>query len=92
MNLGLTDVGDYLRISGATTVTVNVLQQSSVAWAADSEIIMEQRGAGQLQISGGTNVTINKRTTTQKTKGQYSVVALKRVSENVWTLFGDLEA
>jgi hypothetical protein len=53
---------------------------------------MEQRAAGQLSLSGGSGVTINNPpSTTTKTREQYSVIAIKRVSENVWTVFGDLE-
>lgn len=88
--LGTADASEYLRISGLTSVTVSIPPQSSVTWAADTEIIMEQV-AGQLTLSGGSGVTINKPLTTlAKSKEQYSVIAVKRVSENVWTLFGDL--
>ena len=89
--LGLGDSSEYLRISGDTAVTVSIPPQSSVAWSADTEIIMEQRAAGQLTLSGGSGVTINKpSSTTAKSKEQYSVIAVKRVSQDVWTLFGDL--
>ena len=89
--LGLGDASEYLRISGLSEVTVSIPAQSSVSWVDDTEIIMEQV-AGQLSISGGTGVTINKPSTTlAKSKEQYSVIAIKRVSQNVWTLFGDLE-
>jgi hypothetical protein len=37
-------------------------------------------------------VTINKPTSTNsKTRQQYSVIAVKRVAQDVWTAFGDLE-
>ncbi len=90
--LGTGDASEYLRISGLTTVTVSIPPQSTVTWAADTEIIMEQRAAGQLSLSGGSGVTINKPTSTNsKTRQQYSVIAVKRVAQDVWTAFGDLE-
>jgi hypothetical protein len=90
--LGTADASEYLRISGLTTVTVAIPPQSSVTWVADTEIIMEQRASGQLSLSGGTGVTINKPiSTNSKTREQYSVIAVKRVAQDIWTAFGDLE-
>jgi hypothetical protein len=90
--LGTGDTSEYLRISGLTTVTVSIPAQSSVSWAADTEIIMEQRAAGQLSLSGGSGVTINKPSdANSKSRQQYSVIAIKRVAQDIWTAFGDLE-
>ena len=90
--LSLGDSSEYLRINGATEVTVAIPPQSSVSWASDTEIVMEQISNGQLSLSGGSGVTINKPPSTlSKTREQYSVIAIKRVSQNVWTVFGDLE-
>jgi len=51
--------------------------------------MVEQAGAGQVTFSANTT-TINT-ATTLKTRAQYSVVGLKRVSSGVWTLFGDTQ-
>ena len=52
--------------------------------------MLEQAGAGQVTFATGTGVVINT-SETLKTQKQYSVVALKNVSGNVWTLFGERE-
>jgi len=91
--LGTADASEYLRISGLTTVTVSIPPQSSTSWVSDTEIIMEQRAEGQLSLSGGSGVTINKPSdTNSKSRKQYSVIAVKRVAQDIWTLFGDLES
>lgn len=92
ITLALSDAGQYLRPTSASAVTVTVAPQSSVAWQADTEIHIEQGGSGAVTIAGGADVTVNRLAgTVARIAGQYGVVALKRVGENVWTLFGALE-
>ena len=82
------DAGDYIQTTSTTAVTITVPPQSSVAWAADTEIYFEQNNTGQLTIAAGSGVTINS-SETLKTFARYSVIALKRVAEDVWTLTGE---
>jgi len=82
------DAGDYIQTTSSTAVTITVPPQSSVAWAADTEIYFEQNNTGQLTIAAGSGVTINS-SETLKTFARYSVIALKRVAEDVWTLTGE---
>jgi len=86
--LALTDAGDYIQTTSTTAVTITVPLQSSVAWAADTEIYFEQNNTGQITIAGASGVTINS-SETLKSFARYSVLALKRVAENVWTLTGE---
>lgn len=86
--LAASDAGAYILTSGTTTVTITVPPQSSVTWAADTEIYFEQNNTGQIAILAGTGVTINS-SETLKSFARYSVLALKRVAENVWTLTGE---
>ncbi len=86
--LALTDAGDYIQTTSSTAVTITVPLQSSVAWAADTEIYFEQNNTGQITIAGASGVTINS-SETLKSFARYSVLALKRVAENVWTLTGE---
>lgn len=90
LTLALGHAGDYIRTTAATAVTITVPPTSSVNWVTDSEIMLEQAGAGQVTFATGAGVTINS-SETLKTQKQYSVVALKNVSGNVWTLFGERE-
>lgn len=89
--LALTDVSKYLRSTSATDVTFTVADQASIAWPVDAEIHIEQAGAGAVTIDAASGVTINRlAASTATTAGQFGVVTLKRVAENVWTLFGAL--
>jgi hypothetical protein len=90
LTLALEHAGDYIRTTSASPVTVTVPPQSSVTWVDDTEILLEQAGAGQVTFTTGTGVVINT-SETLKTQKQYSVVALKRASSDVWTLLGERE-
>lgn len=88
--LALVDAGRYLRCTDAVTLTVP--PQASVAWAADTEVHIEQSAAGAVTIAAGAGVTINWPTGyNAKTMSQYAVMTLKRVAADTWTLIGALE-
>jgi hypothetical protein len=87
-NVDNTFAYDYIRTTAATTVTATVLAASSTTWANNTEIIFEQAGAGQILFNAAAGVTINTSETLYSQK-QYSVVALKYVASNVWTLLGE---
>jgi hypothetical protein len=86
--LVLGDAGDYIQTTSTTAVTITVPPQADVTWAADTEIYFEQNNTGQITIAAGSGVTINS-SETLKSFARYSVIALKRVAENVWTLTGE---
>ncbi len=86
--LVLGDAGDYIQTTSTTAVTITVPTQATVTWAADTEIYFEQNNTGQITIAGAVGVTINS-SETLKSFARYSVIALKRVAENVWTLTGE---
>lgn len=93
ITLALADAGQYLRTTNAAAVTITVPAQASVAWAAYTEIHIEQGGAGAVTISAGAGVTVNRLSgATPTVAGRYGVVTLKRIAENTWTLFGALGA
>lgn len=80
----------YLRSTSATAVTFTVPPQSSASWVDNAEIVFEQAGVGQITIAAGSGVTINS-SETLKSSTQYSVIALKRVASDTWTLTGERE-
>ena len=86
--LVLGDAGDYIQTTSTTAVTITVPLQSSVAWVADTEIYFEQNNTGQITIAGASGVTVNS-SETLKSFARYSVLALKRVASDVWTLTGE---
>ena len=86
--LVLGDAGDYIQTTSSTAVTITVPTQASVTWAADTEIYFEQNNTGQITFVGASGVTINS-SETLKSFARYSVLALKRVASDVWTLTGE---
>lgn len=89
--LGLTDAGKYIRVTAATAVNITVPAQTATAWLADTEITIEQAGAGAVTLVAGSGVTLNKMASNTLTlAGQFGVVTLKRTASNVWTVFGAL--
>jgi hypothetical protein len=90
ITMSLAEAGDYFRTTAATAVGIQIPPQSSVAWPSNTEIMFEQAGAGQITFTTGSGVTINS-SETLKTQKQYSVVAIKRVASDIWTLTGERE-
>lgn len=88
--LALTDASAYVRMSNASGSTVTVPPQSSVAWADNAEIHIEQTGVGPLAIVAGSGVTINA-PGGLVAASRYSVLSLKRTGPDVWTLRGGLK-
>lgn len=89
LNLTVNHALNYIRTTAATQVQITIPPTSSVGWVQDTEIVFEQAGAGQILITGGSGVTLNSNGLLYSSAGQYSVVGLKMVSGNIWTLFGD---
>ena len=88
--LALTDADKYIRCTSGSATAVTVPPQTDTTWLANTEIIVEQAGAGAVTITEGAGVTVSVNATyTLVTAGQYAVVRLKRVAEDVWVLSGD---
>lgn len=85
------DAFDYIRFTNGSAITVTVQNQAGTTWVADTEILMEQAGAGQITVTGATSVTIVSSQTLKSNK-QYAVIGLKRVAENSWVLIGERQA
>lgn len=90
ITLSLSEAGAYFRTTAATAVGIQIPAQSSVSWAENTEMLIEQSGAGQITLTTGSGVVINT-SETRKTQKQYSVVGLKRVAQDTWTLTGERE-
>ena len=85
--LALTDAQKYIRCTSSSSTLVTVPPQASVAWAADTEIMIERAGAGALTIAAGAGVTLRS-PRTLVADSRYSVVTLKRVALNEWVVAG----
>lgn len=89
--LALTDINTYNVSQDGTAQTVTVPAQATVAWTADAEIHIEQGAAGTVTVTGATGVTVNGVSAGSfALAAQFSVVTLKRIGSNSWTLIGSL--
>jgi hypothetical protein len=85
--LALTDARKYIRCTSSSSVSVTVPPQASVAWAADTEIVVERAGTGSLTIVAGSGVTlVSPRTLVADVR--YSCVTLKRIASDTWVVGG----
>jgi collagen type II alpha len=89
--LALADAFSYLVANNASAITITVPAQSSVSWPDDTEIIIEQRGAGTVGLTAASGVTLYS-SQTLNSAGQYAVVGLKRTASDTWVLTGEREA
>ena len=54
-------------------------------------IELHQEGAGQVEVAAGTGVTIQSADGARKTSMQFAAAGIRRVGDNIYTLFGDIE-
>jgi hypothetical protein len=91
--LVLGDDGKLIDMAKGTAQTLTVPKNSAVAFPTGTQILIRQKGAGQVTIAPvDGDVTLNSAGPALKTVDQYSVAGLIKVAENVWAVFGDLEA
>lgn len=76
----------------STLIDVEVPPQSSVAWAANTEIHFHRTGLAEVSFSAGAGVTITfPASQVLAVKETGGVVSLKRIASDVWVAFGALE-
>jgi hypothetical protein len=88
--LVLTDAQKYIRCTNGSAVSVEIPLQTSVTWAANTEIVIEQAGAGKVTVTGVSGVTVQT-SVSAATRAQYAAITLKRVAENEWVCGGERE-
>jgi hypothetical protein len=88
--LALTDAGKIVEMNVASANNLTVPQNSSIAFATGTQVMVAQYGAGQTTLVADTNVTIRSANGALKTRAQYSGVTLVKVATNEWYAFGDL--
>lgn len=73
------------------TITVNVPHSDFWNPAVGTEVIFEQHAGVNVSISASGGDVIVNSAYTRTTAGQYSVISIKKVDSNTWTLTGDLQ-
>ena len=89
--LGAADINAHLLCTAASAVTITVPANAAVAIPIGAGLDLEQSGAGQVSIVAAGGVTINKPADrTAATRSQFSVLRLRKVGTDSWTISGDL--
>lgn len=86
------DLNKFVTLNNSSSITVTIPPDSSVAFPVGSVISAMQLGAGQVTIAAGSGVTLSSEGSRFKTKGQYAVVTIMKMSSNNWILFGNTAA
>jgi hypothetical protein len=84
----LADNGKLVTLDNASSITVTVPANSSVAYATGAIINLQQIGAGQVTVAAAAGVTING--TGTKTRAQWSAASIVKTATDTWTLIGDI--
>lgn len=86
--LALTDQDTFQNCSNASTQTITVPTNASVAFPLNTEIDFFQAGAGQVIFAAAGGVTID--TIGLKIQAQYGGATLKQIATDTWALVGNL--
>lgn len=87
-------IGDrdkLVEMDNASTNTLTIPTNASVAFPIGTQILIVQKGAGQTTISGDTGVVVYSEGSKVKTVGQYALATLIKCDSNTWYLGGNLE-
>jgi hypothetical protein len=90
--LVLTDAGKMVTMTNASSNTLTVPPNSSVAFPVNTRLDIIQYGAGQTTIAAGAGVTLYSSGSKLKLTGQYSGASLWKKATDTWVLVGDLSA
>lgn len=90
--LVLTDAHKLVTLSNASSITMTVPPNSSVAFETGDQVNLLQLGAGQVTIAAGSGVTIRSEGSKLKMKGQYATATLVKIASDEWVALGNLSA
>ena len=79
-----------INASNASAITITLPPNATVALPILVPIYVMQGGAGQITIAPGAGVVINS-ASTLKTRAQYSLIGMMKLSINTWVLWGDMQ-
>lgn len=88
--LVLTDAGKAVEMSNASSRTVTVPQNSSVAFPVGTVIEITRMGTGAVTIVQGTGATLRSAGGLLALRTQYSSASIRKRDTNEWVVVGDL--
>lgn len=87
--LGSTDAGKAIVFTNSNPITVTVPNDDTYNFAVGQNIILIQKGTGQVTVASEGTAAIRYRVGF-KTYGQYSRIELLKIAANEWSISGDL--
>jgi len=88
----LADDGKLVTCDNASSITLTIPPNSSVAYGIGTQINIMQLGAGQVTIAAGAGVTLRSEGSKLKLKGQYAVATCAKIATDTWVIVGNLSA
>jgi len=89
--LVLSDRDKLVEMESALANTLTIPTEASVNFDVGTQIIVVQKGAGKVTITGDTGVTVYSEGSKDKTVGRYALVTLIKCDSDIWYLGGNLE-
>lgn len=86
----LADADSFQHCNSASTITLTVPANSSVAFTVGAEIELIRIGAGAVTVAAGGGVTVQSKGGLLSLNGQYAKATLKKTATDTWVLYGDL--
>lgn len=90
--LALTDANSVTNMTGASSQTITIPPNSSVAFPIGTQITVLMNGAGAVVFAPGSGVTLTSKDTKRTIDGQYASATLIKTATDSWTLIGALKA
>ena len=88
----LSDDGKLITCSNASSISVTIPPNSSVAYGIGTQLNFAQLGAGQVTLVAGAGVTLNSAGAKLKLDAQYAVATCVKTDTNTWFVVGNLKA
>ena len=88
----LSDDGKLITLDNASSITVTIPPNSSVAYGIGTQLNFMALAAGVVTITAGSGVTIRSDGSKLKLNAQYAVATCLKISADVWVAVGNLKA
>ena len=88
--LSFTDQNTIIPVLSASSIAITIPINDSVALGVGSQIMFQQKGAGQLVFTPSAGVVIQSSNSRLRTNTAFSVATLIKLDTNVWALTGDI--
>lgn len=88
----LADDGKIITLDNASSITVTIPPNSSVAYGIGTQLNFLALGAGVVTIAAGSGVTIRSDGAKLKLNAQYAVATCLKIASDTWVAVGNLKA